>query len=470
MSNPGQKIIRWFKGRGFALLIVFIIAVSAAVYDFPQGWNAAASFIESQSFAKGWHIVHFKDHPFRLGLDLQGGTELIYEADVTKAEGVKPADAMASVRDVIERRVNIFGVSEPVVEVNKAGNSWRLNVELAGVKDIKQAIQLIGETPSLDFREQRPDDEKQAILKTKTDAEKQQLQNDPNFLFKQTALNGSYLKRSQVDFDRTTFEPNVNLNFNAEGAKLFEDLTKRNLHKPVAIFLDGVPISAPVVQSVISGGQAVITGNFTVDEAKKLVQRLNAGALPIPIKLISQNTVGATLGQVSLAQSLQAGLWGVLLVALFMIFYYRLSGLIAVIALVVFYTSYALVVFKIFDVTMTLAGIAGFILSLGMAVDANILIFERTKEELRAGNPLDAAIKYGVKRAWSSIRDSNLSTIISAFILYSFTTSFVKGFALTLIIGVLVSMFTAIVVSRLLLLQTAGTFLGRYKWLYKTLL
>lgn len=440
------------------MLFFFILAVAAAIFAFPAQYNKLTKSLGLPSVA---------EKNFRLGLDLQGGTHLIYEADVAKAEGLSAADAMAAVRDVIERRVNIFGVSEPVVEVNHTGNSWRLVVELAGVKDINEAIKLIGETPFLDFREERPADETQKILDARQQGDAAALAQDP--YFNPTTLNGSFLKRAQLDFDPNTYEPNVALEFNSEGAKIFEELTKKNLHKRLAIYLDGAPISAPTVQSVITGGRAVITGNFTLEEAKTLAQRLNAGALPVPITLISQSTIGASLGQESLAKSLIAGFFGLLAVSLFMVLYYRLPGLLAVVALL-FYATYVLALFKLADVTMTLAGIAGIILSLGMAVDANILIFERIKEELKAGNPLDAAIHYGGRRAWPSIRDGHVTTVISALILMFFTTSFVKGFAITLTIGVLFSMFTAIVITRLMLLLLAKTPAGRWLWLFRPLI
>lgn len=458
---------RWFRGKGFFLFLAFLVAAGAAVYVFPQGWNSSVAFVQAQPFAKNWHLPTLPANPFRLGLDLQGGTHLVYQADLSKITGISPADAMASVRDVIERRVNLFGVSEPQVQVSKVGDSWRLIVDLAGINNVNDAINQIGQTPYLDFRQERPADQTKKILDAQKQGDKQALQEDP--YFEPTALNGSYLQKATLDFDPNTYEPIVTLTFNAKGAKIFEDLTKANLRKRIAIYLDGSLISAPVVQNVISGGHAQISGNFTIKEAKTLVERLNAGALPVPIKLISQNTVGASLGRVSLQASIKAGLWGAFAVAIFMILYYRLPGLVAVFALL-FYVAYTLAIFKIFAVTMTLAGIAGVSLSVGMAVDANVLIFERIKEELRSGSPLELAIEYGVKRAWNSIRDANLTTIISAAILYTFTSSFVKGFALTLMIGVLVSMFTAIVVSRLLLLEVAKTPLGRVKWLFKALL
>ncbi|MBI5529872.1 MAG: protein translocase subunit SecD [Candidatus Doudnabacteria bacterium] len=272
----------------------------------------------------------------------------------------------------------------------------------------------------------------------------------PEDAWKNTALSGAHLKRAFVEFSPNTNGPQVGLEFNDEGKDLFADITERNVGKPVAIFLDGQPISIPKVNEKITGGRAVITGNFAIPEAKTLAQRLNAGALPVPIHLISQQTVGASLGADSVQKSLKAGLIGLILVALFMIIYYRIPGFLSVLALIA-YTALVLAVFKLWPVTMTLAGIAGFILSIGMAVDANVLIFERMKEELKLNKPMGTAIEEGFKRAWPSIRDGNITTLIICFILATFSTSLVKGFAITLGLGVIVSMFSAIVITKYLL-------------------
>ncbi|MBI4994416.1 protein translocase subunit SecD [Candidatus Peregrinibacteria bacterium] len=268
--------------------------------------------------------------------------------------------------------------------------------------------------------------------------------------WKFTGLTGKQLAKSYLDFDQTTGTAQVGLEFNDEGKNLFAEITKRNTGKLVAIFLDGQPISVPRVNEPILEGKAVISGNFTIAEAKLLVQRLNAGALPVPIKLISQETVSATLGSKSVQKSLVAGLIGFALVALFMILYYRLPGILAVIALSA-YIGVTLAIFKLLPVTLTLAGIAGFILSVGMAVDANVLIFERLKEELRAGRSVLTAIDEAFKRAWPSIRDGNLTTLMGALIFFWFSTSLVKGFGLTLSLGVIISMFSALTVTKVLL-------------------
>jgi protein-export membrane protein SecD len=366
---------------------------------------------------------------------------------VSEVESSDRDATMSGLRDVIERRVNLFGVSEPRVETLKVGDSYRLVVELAGITDIKEAIALIGETPYLEFKEQRTDAESEEILAKQKNNDPAYTGVDPYFKQSNPVLNGKYLKTAKMEFNSQTYEPYVSLQFNDEGAKIFEQLTTNNVGKILAIYLDGEPISLPNVQEAISGGQAQISGNFTTDTAKQLVERLNAGALPVPITLISQQSVGATLGETSLNLGVKAGIIGIVLVMIFMLVYYGVFGLFADLALII-YVALSLAIFKLIPVTLTLSGIAGFILSVGMAVDANILIFARSKEEMKKGLNKFRAIEEGFKRAWPSIRDSNISTIITCLILYGFTTSIVKGFALTLLIGVVVSMFTAITVTR----------------------
>jgi protein-export membrane protein SecD len=628
----------------------------------------------------GWlRIPHFWDVPFRQGLDIQGGTHLVYVADMKDIPETERADAMGGVRDVIERRVNAFGVSEPVVQVNRSGEAWRLIVDLAGVSDISQAIALIGETPILEFKEPSDEpmreltaEERASLEKYNTDAKakvdrilaaalaegadfvalakaesedttnapaggslgwqssnglyaamveqvtaknvaagkvlpevvtdssgahvvkveeirpagnevkaahilvswqgaersvatrskeeartiidgikakattdnfatlakesSEDLSNkdeggdlgwfgkgmmvpefetaaftlakgavsdvietsfgyhlilksderavneyrlshilvrskteadyvSPSEMWKNTELSGKNLKRSTLQFHPQTGEPQVGIEFNDEGRQFFADITGRNVGKPVAIFLDGEAISVPTVQEAIIEGNAVISGTFTLTEAKLLVRRLNAGALPVPIALESQQSVGASLGRESLDASLRAGLIGFAIVALFMLLYYRLPGLIAIIALGI-YTGINLSLYKLIPVTLTLSGIAGFILSVGMAVDANVLIFERMKEELLRGRTLQSAIDEGFHRAWNSIRDSNFTSLISCAILFYTSSSLIKGFALNLALGVLVSMFSAITVSRTLLRLVGGWKWARHAALY----
>lgn len=438
--------------NGYKILLIIVVSLLLLVYDAPAYINRGIDVIGSRAH---FHIGHAPSRPYRLGLDLLGGTHLVYQADLSQVADSK-ADAMQGIRDVIERRVNFFGVSEPVVQVS---GQDRLVVELAGISDVNQAIQLIGETPFLEFKEEKPDT--QEILEAQQNGER--LDEDP---FVSTGLSGKHIQRAQVVFDQTVGTPQVNLTLNDEGKTLFADITKRNVGKRVAIYLDGVPISVPVVQTEIPDGHAVITGKFTIGEAKLLATRLNSGALPVPIHLLSQQTVGASLGADSLAKSLHAGVYGLLIVALFMMVFYRLPGVISVIALSI-YVLIVLAVYKVMPVTLTLAGIAGFILSLGMAVDANILIFARMKEELKAGRPLSTAMHEGFRRAWLSIRDGHVTTLIGAIVLYMFTTSIVKGFALTLGIGVLTSLFTATVVSRSFLNAFIRPVFEKRSWLFR---
>ena len=381
--------------------------------------------------------------PFRLGLDLLGGTHLVYQGDLSQIGDQSATDAMEGVRDVIERRVNLFGVSEPVVQVE---GKDRVIVELAGISDVNQAISLIGQTPFLEFREIGSGIASQSFVPT--------------------GLTGKHLKSSQIEFDQTTGRVAVALNLNDEGAKLFGEITKRNIGKPIAIYLDGEIISAPIVETEITGGKAQISGGgITPATAKDLANRLNAGALPVPIKLISQQTIGSSLGKESLDKSLKAGLYALLAVALFMILFYRLPGFASVIALSI-YVIIVLAIYKLIPVTLTLAGIAGFILSLGIAVDANVLIFARLREELKAGRTLQQAVDEGFRRAWMSIRDSHVTTLLGALVLYIFTTSIVKGFALTLGIGVLMSLFSSIIVTRAFLNLAVKPIFERFKWLF----
>jgi preprotein translocase subunit SecD len=486
-----------------------------------------------------------KEIPFNLGLDLQGGTQLVYEANMENIAEIDRGDAMESARDIIERRVNAFGVSEPVVQANKGmSGEYRIIAELAGIKDVDEAIKMIGETPILEFKEQNlefsnnlieieeqevevTDDQtgevevdlledeieasnvQEVEAMSESDVDIEDISEDD--LWKNTELTGKYLKRAVLQFNPNDSTPEVSLQFNDEGANLFEEITARNVGQPVAIFLDGYIISAPTVNEKISGGQAVISGQFNIDEAKDLVKRLNSGALPVPISLISQKTVEASLGAKSVSNSLQAGLIGLLLVSIFMIIVYRLPGLLSVFSLaiygltmlaifkampiflalvivfiivtLIFYTFHEI---KIFDtslaflfsiigillffyalnpITLSLSGIAGLILSLGVAVDANILIFSRIKEELRKGQTVTQAINEGFKRAWPSIRDGNISILLTCLILMFFGTSSVQGFGTTLFIGVSVSLFSAIVVTRILLLLIIGNWLEKKRWL-----
>lgn len=511
-------------------LFITILAVVSAVIDNPNGPDIDLSGIK---------IEYQKELKAHLGLDLQGGTHLVYEADLSNVQPEDYETSMDGLKEVIERRVNALGVSEPVVQTVRSGGNYKLVVELAGVTDPREAIDQIGQTPLLEFHElpqqeeSKPDANQEGIEQPSSDAPAEIPSSDTNaspeedtqsfnfFLstayaqepapeessenqtssegvpsgegtsdngseqieldptngaqelqpeafqpqFVPTKLSGRHIKNAEVAFDPQTNEPMVTIDFNDEGKQLFAEITERNVQKPVAILLDGAIISAPIVQQPITGGTAQITGNFSLEEAKDLAQRLRTGALPVPINLISQNTVGPSLGKVSVEDSLLAGMIGLIIVALFMILYYRLPGILAVGALGI-YILIVIALFKLIPVVLTLAGIAGFILSIGMAVDANVLIFERMKEELANGKNIRLAIEDGFKHAWTSIRDSNISTLLTCLVLAWFGSSIIRGFAITLSIGIIISMFSAIVVTRTFLRIFSGRRIRKHLWLF----
>jgi protein-export SecD/SecF family membrane protein len=399
-----------------------------------------AVFLILFAIAVGLYVT--KGKPFTLGLDLNGGTHLVYKADVSKLPAGDVNPSMQSLRDVIEKRVNVYGVSEPLVQVEQGGvlgskeAENKLVVELPGVTDIDQAVEMIGKIPKLEFRLVNED----------------KLENGSStFSTEYTGITGAQLKRATLQFDQNTNQPIVGLELNPEGRDLFAKVTKEHTGKILGIFLDGQPLSLPTIRQEIKDGKAVISGGFTSTEAQALVRDLNYGALPVPIELLSTQTVGASLGQNALKGGVKAGAVAFAIIALFLIVYYRLPGVVAVLALGV-YSVLMLALFKFIPVTLTAAGIAGFILSIGMAVDANILIFERMKEELRSGKNQWDAMHEGFARAWLSIRDSNISSILTGAILYFFgSSSIITGFALVFVIGVLVSMFSAITASRIFL-------------------
>lgn len=387
-----------------------------------------------------------KEFKTKLGLDLKGGSHMVFEADTSKVRPSDLQDALLSSRDVIEKRVNFFGVSEPVVQTLKSGNIYRISVDLPGIEDVSQAVGLIGQTAQLRFMEEGVMDPK--VATTTPLLEK---------LTKDTGLSGKHIKKATVAFDEQNGQPQVALQFTGEGAKLFGDVTGRNVGKPVGIFLDYFPLSAPTVQQKITEGNAVITGNFTLDAAKQLSIAINSGALPLPIRLVEQRNIGPTLGAVEVKKSVIAGFFGLLMVLLFMIGYYGKLGVIASCALII-YGLISFAIFRAIPVVLTLPGVAGFILSIGMAVDSNILIFERIKEELRKGKNFDIAVRLGFGRAIDAIKDANITTLTVAFILFNplnweFLPQFgmVRGFALTLAIGVATSLFTGIVITRRLI-------------------
>ncbi|MBM3256447.1 MAG: protein translocase subunit SecD [Candidatus Moranbacteria bacterium] len=535
--------------KTWRLVAVLALAIIALVIAFP-----GLPYFKIGGWEIGKKISEMK---ISLGLDLQGGTYLVYQADLSQVDASQYQESLEGIRDVIERRVNAFGIAEPIVQTSKTGDEYKVTVSLAGVKDVTKAITMIGETPTLDFREPKNQEDvklteeqkkeaeernslqkikAQSVLEkaqkneksfaelakensqdpsveenegdlgffkkgvmvkefeeaafnpafqkggvwpelTKTDFgyhilkkidergegddkevqiahilfttineeyDEQALSLDP---YKQTGLTGKNLERADTVFDPNTSEPQVSLTFDSEGKEKFRAITEKNLEKIVPIYLDGKPITMPVIKAVIADGKAVISGDFTAEEARKLEQRLNEGALPVPISLIHQQTVGASLGKESLNKSLIAGLVGFAIVAFFMIFIYRWPGIAAVIALSI-YALLLVTLFKLLGITLTLSGIAGLILSIGIAVDANVLVFERIREELLLGKKKSLAVAEGFRRAWPSIRDGNASTIITCFVLIFLGTGMVRGFATALVIGVALSMFTAIIVTR----------------------
>ena len=464
--------------KSYRLLSIFLILLGLFLgcFVYPRPLNKGVDFV-NQKF--NWNIPHLPEKPFQLGLDLKGGVELLYRADLSKIEKSDWREAMDGLKEVIENRINIFGVREAEIETIATSEGYRLSVKIPGIKDPEAAVREIGKTPYLEFKEERTKEERERIIKENIKEVSEDLDVDilcfnKDFIlgfiyqfgqdpcYKSTKLTGRFLKRSQLAFNQNTGQPVVNLEFNKEGAKIFEELTQKNVGKILAIYIDNVLISAPRVQEKITGGRAQITGKFTVQEAKELANNLNAGALPVPIELISQKTVGATLGMLSLQKSLKAGIIGFLAVIVFLIVFYRFSGFLASLALFI-YVAIVLFLFKTIPVTLTLAGIGGFILSIGMAVDANILIFARMKEEKKQEKMFLEVVKEGFSRAWPSIRDSNLTTLLIALILFTIGSSFVKGFATTLSIGILVSMFSAIFVTRSFLLSFANTRLEKLK-------
>ncbi|KKS85464.1 MAG: Preprotein translocase subunit SecD [Candidatus Gottesmanbacteria bacterium GW2011_GWA1_43_11] len=436
------------KASRRALLLIILITVVAFIIDLPEGLPVqfTAGPIKVNRIVSPPHIQipqlgidrKIETH---LGLDLQGGMQLVLEAEMQDVPKESRTQALESAREVVERRVNFFGVSEPVVQTAQVNDSYRIIVELPGLTNPEQAVELIGQTAQLEFREYIENASPSGQL-------------DFSEVTKPTGITGKDLKRAQLAFDSQTGEPIVDFELTPEGGKKFGEVTTRLVGKPLAIFLDDLPISSPVVRQPITDSRGTISGGFTIDEAKKLALQLSAGALPTPIKIIEQRSIGATLGSVSVEKSIRAGLIGLGFVAAFMILYYGSLGLIADTALII-YGLITFALFRLIPITLSLPGIAGFVLSIGMAVDSNILIFARYHEERAKGNSWQIAMELAFGRAWDSIRDANFTTIITAFILYnplnwSFipASGIVRGFALTLAIGVLVSLFTGIFVTR----------------------
>ena len=389
---------------------------------------------------------------FKQGLDIQGGMQVVLEADMSNIAVIDRQAALESVREVLLRRVDLYGISEPVVQTAIAGESYRVVIELPGVTNETEALALVGKTAELSFQllEEKP-------IEISPDASTAAEIDFSQFMsLKETGLSGSQLKRATVQFDQNTGEPQVGIQFDEAGSRLFADVTREHTGERLAIILDGTIVMAPNLSEPILGGQAQISGGFTLDQAKQLSIQLNAGALPVPITVLEQRTIGASLGSESVRASLQAGLLGILLVMLFMILYYGWSGVLASMALSI-YALLTIALYKIFGVTITVPGLAGLLLSIGMAVDANILIFERMKEEQRMWRPFLLAMELGFGRAWDSIKDANLATIMTAVILvnplnlpFLNSSGLVRGFGITLLIGVVLGLFTGVFVTRTL--------------------
>lgn len=503
-TQPNKSKKPW--GTFWTIILITLITTFYNIPSTTVNWNLFGQKIEkiggydicipNWSFSNNtFSCPTVREMDAKLGLDLQGGVQLTLDTDMSKIEDQDKESALSSAREIIERRVNLYGVSEPIVQATRNGDQYRILVELAGVQDVNQALNLVGTTAQLEFRVPLEPDEEAVLRQTvkqeiiteypeyaTASAQLTTPQSSPaasaspdssptptaspdpqiGFLqqleellvsqraYKPSDLSGKDLKRATVVYGQSSAGPAVNIEFNEEGARKFGELTQKYVGRSVAIFLDDQLVSDPVVNEPIFGGQATISGGFTSDQAKDLATQLNAGALPVPVSVVEQRTIGASLGQESVEASLVAGSVGLGLVMIYMIIYYRGKGLIASFALIL-YTLISLTLFRFIPVTLTLAGIAGFILSIGMAIDANILIFERIKEEIKWGKSKSAALRLGFERAWSSIYDSNIASLITCGLLYYFGTGLVRGFAVTLALGILVSIFTAVTLTKTLL-------------------
>ena len=428
-----------FKFRYFSVCILIVAA-------------AVGYFVWHQQTTNG-------RFPFKLGLDLSGGSHLEYVADTSKIPAAQVKDSLAALQTVIERRVNSFGVGEPVIQTERGGvtgsGDYRMIVELPGVTDVNKAIEMIGKTPTLEFKLVNKGMENNLTVTLTAASGTPPITIINPAAFTDTGLTGALLSSARLDFNNSSgaysSQPVVTVTFNPQGTKLFADITTQNKDSELAIFLDGDLISAPVIRDAITSGSATISGSFTAATAKELANNLNLGALPVPITLASTQTVGATLGTEAVASGVRSALIGLIALSVFLIFWYRLPGLVAVVALAI-YVAIMLAIFQLISVVLTAAGVAGFILSIGLAVDANILIAERMKEEIAGGKYGQSAIRDGFARAWTAIRDANTAHLIAAVVLFMLGTSIVKGFALVFGLGVLISFLSAITVSRTFLL------------------
>lgn len=442
----------------FIVILTIVAGLIALPKQVPINFSA---FNRDISYTIGTPIINFslfgieyyKEFELKRGLDIQGGIQVVLQADMSDIAPEDREEAIRAAREIILRRVDLYGLAEPTVKTLISDESYRIVVEIPGIDNPEDALQLIGQTAQLEFQ----------LLSYEAVSQEEVLEGETTeveFLepvFVPTGLTGAQLRRATVQADPTTGEPIVAIEFNDEGRELFAEITTEHTGEQLAILIDGLPIMAPTIQAAIVTGQATITGAFTQQEAENLQIQLSAGALPVPIQILEQRNVAATLGQESVENSLFAGIVGVGLVMVFMTLYYGMKGVLASIALGI-YAVLTVALYKIIGVTLTLPGIAGLLLSIGMAVDANILIFERMKEELRLGKPFNIALELGFGRAWDSIKDANLATIITALILinpmdFSFLNSggLVRGFGITLLLGVLLSLFTGVVVTRTLM-------------------
>jgi preprotein translocase subunit SecD len=438
------------KNRIWLRVILIVIIFLAAIYiDWPNinitvpkpnaVINEKSPFVH---FKKSGTLLKIKtNYKIKEGLDIQGGSSLVYVADLSKIANNEKNNAMDSLQKVISNRINAFGLTEPVVQTSKVGNEYRLNIELPGIKNTQQAEDLIGKTAQLEF--------KQYV----------------NGKFVDTGLGGDDLSHASVTYDQTTDQPQISLQFNSAGSKKFATITANNVGKPLAIYLDNNLVSAPKVDQEITGGNAVITGSFTYAQANALAIQLNAGALKAPIKLEQEETVGATLGTDSVEKSIIAGIIGIITVSIFMLVYYRLLGIFSTIGLF-FYLLIMYAIFQLIGVTVTMGGIAGLILSIGMSMETDVLVFERIREEMRKGRTFLAASRLGFQKAWPSIRDSNAVSLIIAVILYT-DGGTVRGFAIVLAIGIVVGLTTTFLGTRTFLELVARTSLAKHNWLFR---